>query len=73
VRYELTATSNVTIKLTEFNNKAVSQSSYNNQKSGNYQKSIDMSDIPEGIYLLSIEVDQKVVKQYQVLKGQQKI
>jgi len=32
-----------------------------------------MSDIPEGIYLLSIEVDQKVVKQYQVLKGQQKI
>ena len=73
VRYELVTTSNVTIKLTGFNNKAVSQSNYDHQKSGNYQKSIDMSDVPEGIYLLSIEVDQKVVKQYQVLKGQQKI
>ena len=73
VRYELTTTSNVTIKLTGFNNKAVSRSSYDNQKSGNYQKSIDMSSVPEGIYLLSIEVGQKVVKQYQVLKGQRKI
>ena len=73
VRYELTAASNVTIKLTGFNEKAVSRSSYNNQKSGNYQKSIDMTNVPKGVYLLTIEVDQEVVKQYQVIKEQQRI
>jgi len=73
VRYELIAASDVTIKLTGFNEKAVSRSSYNNQKSGNYQKSIDMSNVPKGVYLLTIEVDQQVVKQYQVLKDQRRI
>jgi len=73
VRYELIASSNVTIKLTGFNEKAVSRSSYDNQKSGNYQKSIDMSNVPKGVYLLTIEVDEQVVKQYQVLKDQRRI
>jgi len=68
VRYELNQSSDVIIKLTGFNDKAVSKSSYNDQKSGNYQKSIDMKNIPKGVYLLTIEIDQDVVKQYQVLK-----
>jgi len=73
VRYELNKESNVTIKLTGFNDKAVSHSSYDDQKSGNYQKSIDMSNVPKGVYLLTVEVDKKVVKQYQVLKDQRRI
>ncbi len=73
VRYELNETSNVIIKLSGFNNKAVSRSSYDDQKSGNYQKSIDMSNVPKGVYLLTIEVNKEVVKQYQVIKEQQRI
>lgn len=73
VRYELNEASDVTIKLTGFNDKAVSRSSYDDQKSGNYQKSIDMSNVPKGVYLLTIEVDQQVVKQYQVMKDQRRI
>ncbi len=73
VRYELNKKSNVTIKLTGFNDKAVSHSSYDDQKSGNYQKSIDMSNVPQGVYLLTIEVDKEVVNQYQVLKDQRRI
>jgi len=73
VRYELKQSSDVIIKLTGFNDKAVSKSSYNNQESGNYQKSIDMKNIPQGVYLLTIQIDQDVVKQYQVLKEQRKI
>ena len=73
VRYELNEASNVVIKLTGFNNKAVSRSSYDDQKSGNYQKSIDMSHVPKGVYLLTIEVNKQVVKQYQVIKEQQRI
>ena len=73
VRYELNEESNVTIKLTGFNDKAVSRSNYKGQKSGNYQKSIDMSNVPEGVYLLTIEVDKEVLRQYQVLKDQQRI
>jgi len=73
VRYELNESSDVTIKLTGFNDKAVSLSSYMDQKSGNYQKSIDMRNVPKGVYLLTIEVNQAVMKQYQVLKDQRKI
>ena len=73
VRYELNKKSDVSIKLTGFNDKAVSRSNYNDQKSGNYQKSIDMTNVPKGVYLLTIEVNQQVIKQYQVLKDQRRI
>lgn len=70
VRYELDQQSNVIIKLTGFNDKAVSKSQYQNQDSGNYLKSIDMKNIPQGVYLLTIKIDNDVVQQYQVLKNQ---
>lgn len=73
VRYELNQASDVVIKLTGFNDKPISKSSYSDQKSGNYQKSIDMKNIPKGVYLLTIQIGQDMVKQYQVLKEQKKI
>ena len=68
VRYALQQKANVNIRLLKLNNKEVSQSQYINQKSGNYQKSIDMNHIPEGLYLLTIEIDEKIKHQYHVLK-----
>ncbi|MFK8104233.1 MAG: fibronectin type III domain-containing protein [Saprospiraceae bacterium] len=46
----------------------VTSSIYLNQKKGNYLKSIDMSHLPSGPYLLNIKSDQHLIGQYQIVK-----
>ena len=47
---------------------AHSRSEYKNQRAGKFLKSIDMSEMPKGFYLLTIEADNKVLHQFQVLE-----
>jgi hypothetical protein len=44
------------------------KSFYKNQKSGNYLRSIDVSALPEGKYLLIIKIGEKVVNQFRIEK-----
>ena len=68
IRYELAKASDVNIKMVGVNKAEISQSEYLNQKSGNYQRTIDMKSIPEGMYLLTIEINNEVEYRYHVIK-----
>jgi len=67
VRYKLENSSDVDIKLVE-RGQAIVASKYQNQRKGNYLKSIDMSDYPDGEYRLVISINEQVFQEYQVTK-----
>ena len=67
VKYSLGKKSDVSIRLVRESNE-VTSSKYQNQREGNYLKSIDMSDLPKGNYQLIIKVDEKVLHEYVVKK-----
>lgn len=68
VFYALEQSGNVNIKMVDTRMRMHSQSIYDNQKAGKFLKSIDMSHMPSGLYLLTIESDNKVLHQFQVIK-----
>ncbi|MEM1322805.1 MAG: fibronectin type III domain-containing protein [Bacteroidota bacterium] len=68
VFYALNTPGDVRIRLIDTHQTAHSQSEYRNQRSGKFLKSIDMSEMPTGHYLLTIEADRKVIRQFQVHK-----
>ena len=68
IRYELAEASNVEIKMVGLNKAEVSQSEYRNQKSGNYQRTIDMKSVPEGMYLLTIKINNEIQHRFHVIK-----
>jgi len=67
VKYTLGKQSDVSIRLIKDEGE-VTASKYQNQREGNYLKSIDMSEMPSGEYQLIIKVDQRVVHEYAVRK-----
>lgn len=68
VKYKLKTPGNVSIRL--FNNfeKEVSKSYYQNQREGNYLKSIDMKSMPHGDYLLVIKTEEEIISQIRIIK-----
>ena len=69
VSYKLKEAGNVSIKMLSVDQKEVSNELYNNQKKGNYIRSIDMKRIPEGQYLLVIKKGQEIISRFQVTHG----
>jgi len=67
VKYTLGKQSDVSIRLIRGAGE-ITASQYQNQKQGNYLKSIDMSKMPSGDYQLIIKVDQEVMHEYAVRK-----
>ena len=60
VKYNLEKAGDVKIRLMDTTSKEYSRSFYTNQKSGNYLKSIDMSKMPDGHYLLIIRKENEI-------------
>lgn len=69
VRYNLSQPSDVDIKLlNRGRNESLVRSQYQNQRKGNYLKSIDMTDYPNGDYQLVIRINEEVIREYKVTK-----
>ena len=68
VFYALENPADVSIRLLDTRQRAHSQSRYKEQKAGKFLKSIDMSEMPKGRYLLTIEAGSKLIQQFQVVK-----
>ncbi len=68
IKYNLEEEGDVAISLMDRGSIELKKSFYKNQKSGNYLRSIDVSALPEGKYLLTIKIGEKVVNQYRIEK-----
>jgi acid phosphatase type 7 len=68
VNYNLSEGGDVAISLLDKGSIELKRTFYKNQKSGNYLRSIDVSNLPEGNYLLIIKVGDKVVNHYRIEK-----
>ena len=69
VRYRLEEASDVDIRLVEKGVSApVLSSQYQNQRQGNYLKSIDMSDYPNGDYQLVISINKEIIQEISITK-----
>ena len=67
-QYKVKNTSNVNIRLQDHREKILADDHYKNQRSGNYLRSIDMKNYPNGKYLLTITANESVIEQYLVVK-----
>lgn len=68
IKYNLNDSGDVDIRLVDNDENEINQSVYKNQRSGNYLKSIDMSDVPLGVYMLIIKKDESVIDRYRIEK-----
>ncbi|MFT4663198.1 MAG: hypothetical protein ACI9VN_001493 [Patescibacteria group bacterium] len=68
IKYKLEEEGDVAISLMDRGSIELKKSFYKNQKSGNYLRSIDVSALPEGKYLLIIKIGEKVVNQFRIEK-----
>jgi hypothetical protein len=69
VNYNLVEGGDVAISLLDKGSIALKTTLYKDQKSGNYLRSIDVSTLPEGNYLLVIKVGEKVLSHYRIEKA----
>ena len=68
VKYSIEKSGDVYIQLVDAQQNEKLESNYINQKSGNYLKSIDMSKMPTGKYLLIIKRNENVVNEVHIEK-----
>lgn len=67
-KYVVNHTANISIRLVDHQNNVYIIDECQNQRSGNYLRSIDMRRMPFGRYLLSIRADDAILEEYLVLK-----
>jgi hypothetical protein len=67
-KYVVNHTADISIELVDYTDKIFANSKYQNQRSGNYLRSIDMKKMPLGKYLLTIKADDAILEEYLVLK-----
>lgn len=68
-KYVVDRITNISIELVDSNDKVYAAIEHQNQRSGNYLRSIDMKKMPFGKYLLTIKSDDSILEQYLVVKN----
>lgn len=68
IKYNLKEPGDVAISLIDVGSIELKKSFYKNQKSGNYLKSIDVSTLPDGHYLLVIKIGEEVINHFRIEK-----
>ncbi len=69
VKYGLQKNSSVTYQLFDVNRREVFNNRLSNQAAKNYLKSLDLSRLPNGRYVLVIKADKEEIERYQVIKA----
>jgi hypothetical protein len=68
-KYVVPQTADISIELVDHKDQIFASSEYQNQRSGNYLRSIDMKKMPSGKYLLTIKSNDAILEQYLVVKS----
>lgn len=68
IKYHLAKKANVRYQIFDVNRREVFSNYLSNQASKNYLKSLDLSELPNGRYVLVIKANREEVERYQVIK-----
>lgn len=68
IKYELRQAAAVVYQIFDVNRKEVFSNHLANQPAKNYLKSLDLSELPNGRYVLVIQADKEEIERYQVIK-----
>lgn len=68
IKYQLTSLSNVRYQIFDTNRREVFSNYLRDQAPKNYLKSLDLSELPNGRYVLVIKANREEIERYQVIK-----
>jgi len=68
IKYQLVNPSNVCYQIFDVNRREVFSNYLSNQPAKNYLKSLDLSELRNGRYVLVIKANKKEIQRYQVIK-----
>jgi len=68
IKYKLVNPSNVCYQIFDVNRREVFSNYLSNQPAKNYLKSLDLSELPNGRYVLVIKANKEEIQRYQVIK-----
>jgi len=69
IKYTLRDKANISIRLLNaVNHREIQNIPYRGQRAGNYLKSIDMNNLPNGQYIVVVIADNEIINKYQVMK-----